>query len=273
MPELPEVEHARRSLSRWLGASDIVRATVSDLRILKPRLSAAVVDKALRGRRVKKIERRGKWLRIVLVPAAKKPTFLYSHLGMTGKWVLAPSPEAVRFEKLRLVVEKTGCTRNVCYLDPRLFGRLFLASEDPPEWTSLGPDPLHDGIDVDQLAAKLARRSAPIKPTLLDQTVLAGVGNIQATEALFDALIDPRRPAHSLGKKEVTAVARGIEKSIARTLLAQKGPLITYVEEVGAENPFIVYERGGEPCPRCGRPLRKIFLAGRGTVFCPHCQR
>jgi formamidopyrimidine-DNA glycosylase len=163
----------------------------------------------------------------------------------------------------------------VRYVDPRLFGRFVVVSAkdaDLPAWSELGPDPLTDGIDVASLHAKLAKRKVAIKPTLLDQTVLAGVGNILATEALFSARVDPRRPARELSRREVSAVARGIRASIERTLALQDGPVIQYVEEPGADNPFTVYGREGTPCPRCKRPLSKMILAGRGTVFCAHCQ-
>lgn len=123
------------------------------------------------------------------------------------------------------------------------------------------------------LHEKLARRKLPIKPTLLDQTVLAGVGNIQATEALYSARIDPRRPARSLSRAEVSALARGLRRSIAKTLKLQEGPVITYVEEAGPDNPFTIYGKEGTPCPSCKRPLAKMILGGRGTVFCAHCQK
>ncbi|MDB5221326.1 MAG: formamidopyrimidine-DNA glycosylase, partial [Myxococcaceae bacterium] len=129
-----------------------------------------------------------------------------------------------------------------------------------------------DGIDVDALHAKLAKRKLAIKPTLLDQTVLAGVGNIHATEALFAARIDPRRPARDLSRKEVAALARGITRSIEKAIALHAGPTITYVEEAGAPNSFLVYGNEGTPCPRCKRPLGKMILAGRGTVFCTQCQ-
>ena len=273
MPELPEVEHARQCLQRWIGGAELATAKVLDARILKGSASVAATQKALHGRTVEMVTRRGKWLRIALAPLPRRASLVFSHLGMTGKWVVAPTDEPVRFEKIRFEIAKRGREKHVAFLDPRLFGRFFVASEDPPEWTSLGPDPLHDGIDVEALAEKLSRRGAPIKPALLDQTVLAGIGNIQATEALFFARIDPRRPARSLTTKEITALVAALYKTIERTLAAQAGPVITYVEEAGAENPFVIYEREGEPCPRCKRPLHKMFLAGRGTVFCPHCQQ
>lgn len=277
VPELPEVEHARRSLDRWLRGARMVAVKILDPRILDAGVRPSKVVRALEGRRVVAIERRGKWLRIVLDRGR-----VFSHLGMTGKWVLAKGSDAnavVRFEKIRIDVlaGKTNARRSVRYLDPRLFGRFVVISDggdDLEAWSALGPDPLLDGIDVKALCATLSRRRLAIKPTLLDQTVLAGVGNIQATEALFFARVDPRRPARDLTRVEVSAIARGIMKSITKTLALQAvGEEISYVEEPGAVNPFTIYGHEGTPCPRCKKPLAKIVLGGRGTVFCVSCQR
>jgi formamidopyrimidine-DNA glycosylase len=272
VPELPEVEHARRTLELWMLGAVIERASVQDARILDDGTKPATVTRALTGAHVTAIQRRGKWLRIDLDSGAR----LFSHLGMTGKWVRATvDDETLPFEKVRLDV-RARARRSVRYLDPRLFGRFVVVGKsqrDLPVWSALGPDPLVDGIDLDALAAQLARRKLPIKPTLLDQTVLAGVGNIQATEALFTARIDPRRPARDLSRKEIGALARAITRSIARTIAMQDCPTIQYVEEAGAPNPFVIYGNEGTPCPRCKEPLAKMVLAGRGTVFCTHCQR
>ena len=269
MPELPEVEHARRSLEGWLVGTRIASITVHDARILDEGVRPAEVRSALEGRRVKAIERRGKWLRIALDQGA-----FFSHLGMTGKWVKArPDDAPVRLERVRLDVLAGRTRRSVRYQDARLFGRFAAPAEDLPVWSELGPDPLVDGIDVDALQAKLARRKLAIKPTLLDQTVLAGVGNIYATEALFAARIDPRRPARDLSRAEITALARALRQSIAKALKRDAGPTITYVEEAGASNPFAIYGSEGSKCPRCRRPLAKMILAGRGTVFCSDCQK
>jgi formamidopyrimidine-DNA glycosylase len=270
VPELPEVEHARRTLAKWLSGAHIESVTVHDARILDEGVGAETVRRALEGRRVRAAERRGKWLRLVLDRGV-----VFSHLGMTGKWVLArPGEDSVRFEKVRLDVRSGRARRSVRYLDPRLFGRFVVASEDLPAWRELGPDPLVDGIDVAALHAQLARRRLAIKPTLLDQTVLAGVGNIHATEALFFARIDPRRPARELSRAEIVALARGIRRTIASAMkLLARADTITYVEEPGAENPFTIYGREGTPCPRCERPLAKMVLGGRGTVLCTSCQR
>jgi formamidopyrimidine-DNA glycosylase len=273
VPELPEVEHARRTLEQWLSGARIDAVSVQDARILDAGVTPARVVRGLEGRRVEAIERRGKWLRIVLDAGR-----VFSHLGMTGKWVRAEiGEEARRFEKVRLDVTARGrVRRSVRYLDPRLFGRFVYVKEggaELPVWSELGPDPLADGIDVAALHAKLAKRKLAIKPTLLDQGVLAGVGNILATEALFMARIDPRRPARELSLAEVGKVARGIRRAIDKTLAMQEGETIQYVEEAGAPNPFTIYGQEGTPCPSCKRPLSKMVLGGRGTVLCVHCQR
>lgn len=272
VPELPEVEHARRTLAAWLVRGRIEKVLVHDARILDEGVSAARVVRALEGRKVVTVERRGKWLRIVLDDGR-----VFSHLGMTGKWVRARVGDAdLPHEKVRFDVALGRVRQSVRYVDPRLFGRFVVVKpkgEDLPVWSALGPDPLVDGIDIDALEAKLVKRKLAIKPTLLDQSVLAGVGNIHATEALFFARIDPRRPARSLSRAEVVALSRGLRKTIANALASLQGDEIQYVEEPGAENPFVVYGKEGTPCPRCKRPLSKMFLAGRGTVLCAHCQR
>ena len=279
MPELPEVEHARRTLEQWMLSMLIDAVSVQDARILDDGTKPASVVRALTGAHVTAIARRGKWLRIELDSGARA----FSHLGMTGKWVHARIDDpTLPFEKVRIDVSsprkrRTSRTdRSVRYVDPRIFGRFVVRATgagDLPVWSALGPDPLVDGIDLDALHAKLARRKLAIKPTLLDQTVLAGVGNIQATEALFAARIDPRRPARDLSRKEIASLARAITRSIAKTIALQDGPTIQYVEEAGAPNPFLIYGNEGTPCPRCKRPLAKMILAGRGTVFCTQCQR
>jgi formamidopyrimidine-DNA glycosylase len=266
MPELPEVEWAARRLRAWLGGGRIARAEVHDARILRGARPAAIA-RVVKGRRVKSIERRGKWMHLALDDG----TALFSHLGMTGKWVKrAPRDPPERFERARL----DGRRVSARYLDPRLFGRLFVVpsgGEPPTAWSELGPDPLRDRIDAKALAARFARTGRSIKEALLDQTVLAGVGNIQASEALFRARIDPRRPARTLEAKEVRALLRAIDASIAFTLGSFGPGDVMYVEEGETENPFLVYDKKGEPCPRCGTPIATIKQAGRTTFYCPRC--
>jgi formamidopyrimidine-DNA glycosylase len=266
MPELPEVEFARKTLHRAIHGATVDAVKVQDARVVRPSSRAL---HAARGRRVVKVERRGKWLRALLDDGS----MLLSHLGMTGKWLARPStsPEE-RFERVRLDVTKQGRKSSVRYVDPRMFGKLVFAREEPKTWSALGPDPLVDGIDVDALAKALHARKRAIKEVLMDQSLLAGVGNIVATEALWRAKVDPRSRSQSLGLAQVRAIARGIEGVIRDAIARYGARSITYVEEAGAPNPYPIYGKKGSPCPRCKTTLTKIVLAGRGTTFCPNCQ-
>lgn len=265
MPELPEVEIAARNLRAWAAAATVRVVVVHDARVV----DGPALGPVLLGRRVDAVERRGKWLRLELDDGG----LLFSHLGMTGKWVRrAPSAPTERFERARVDLMRDLEVVSLRYRDPRLFGRLRWAREDLPAWRALGPDPLVDGIDVARLHAALGRTRRTVKEALLDQAVLAGVGNIQATEALWLARLDPRVPANALRRPQVRALAGAIERSIARTLELESGPEIAYVEEAGATNPFTIYGNGGRPCPRCRAPLDRYVVGGRATVSCARCQ-
>ncbi len=266
MPELPEVEFARKVLERAARGAVIDAVHVYDARVVRP--SARALARAA-GRRVVSVERRGKWLRVALDDGG----MLLSHLGMSGRWVPLPAAAATaRFERARLDLTRRGRTSSLRYVDPRMFGRLEHACEVPAAWRALGPDPLTDGIDVDALTAALHARRRAIKEVLLDQTLLAGVGNILATEALWRARVDPRSRSHVLSRSHVRAIARGLD-GVIREAIARYGEThVTYVEDAGAENPYAIYGHGGDPCPRCRTHLTKMVLAGRGTVFCEECQ-
>jgi formamidopyrimidine-DNA glycosylase len=270
MPELPEVEHARLCLVQWVHKRTIVKATIADARVVQGGASAKLASR-LKGRVVTGLRRRGKWLEMTLDAGPA----LYSHLGMSGKWVSRPPaapPE--RFEKARLDLARGKTKTSVRYVDPRVLGRMRLEEPEPPFWRKLGPDPLHDGLDPIALGAKLAKTPRSIKEALMDQALLAGVGNILATEALFRARLDPRTRSDRLGKAEVKRLVRAVLQTIRRSLsLEEPGKEMTYVSEVRATNPFAVYGRGGAPCPRCKTTLKRIVQGGRGTVFCPSCQR
>ena len=288
MPELPEVEVAARNLRRWAGGKTVraVHADKRAARLFRPATVKTV--EGLAGARVEEIRRIGKNLLLTLTAGGRPGprVGVWSHLGMTGKWLRRagkdPAPPATRVE-----IELVGGVR-LCYVDRRMFGRFQIVPgarfDRLPEIAALGPDPLIDGIDVRALAARLARVKAPIKVALLDQTLLAGVGNIQASESLFRARIDPRRPARSLSAAEVKRLATAIRASIDFTLKsfdaagADGGDAdIGYVEERSAPNPFLVYGRAGERCP--GSPAKskadvivRIVQAGRATFYCPRRQ-
>jgi formamidopyrimidine-DNA glycosylase len=195
---------------------------------------------------------------------------------MTGKWVRrAPGEPPPSHSRARLLIED-GVVLH--YRDPRLFGRLRLVPgalfAGVPEVAALGPDPLEAGVDPDRLAAALAGTRRPVKVAMLDQRLLPGVGNIYASEALFRARLDPRRRASSLSRAEVRRLADAVMASVKEAIAREDGPEVAYVEEAGAENPFAVYARDGERCPRCRRSrIRRVVQAQRSTFYCPRCQR
>jgi len=282
MPELPEVEVAARNLRRW-AVGRRVRATDTDrraARIFRP--AAARTLARLRGARIDEVRRIGKNLLLTLTPVRGEHLGVWSHLGMTGKWVRRRAGDPP-LPSRRLSLALDDGTR-LDYVDMRMFGRFRLVPgarfDQVPDLAALGPDPLNDGVDAGRLFQRLQRVRLPIKVALLDQTVLAGVGNIQASEALFRAKIDPRRPARSLSRAEVGRVAAGVRASIAFTLkaFAKTGADggdadIAYVEE-DAPNPFRIYGRPGTRCPRCKRAdVVRIVQAQRSTFFCPNCQK
>jgi len=284
MPELPEVEVAARNLRRWAVGRKVrgVSADPRAARVLRPGSARALG--ALMGARFEDVRRRGKNLLVTLTKGKGEKVGLWSHLGMTGKWLHRRAREAEpRFGRVRIDLDDGT---SLHYADLRLFGRFRIVPDARfqalPDLEALGPDPLDDGIDVDRLQQRLARTRLPIKVAILDQTLLPGIGNIQASEGLFRAAIDPRRPARSLSRADLAKLARGLLDSIRYTLktFKQSGADgadadIDYVEERKIPNPFIVYGRAGERCPRRkrdGGTIVRIVQAGRATFFCPKCQ-
>ncbi|HEY6003894.1 MAG TPA: DNA-formamidopyrimidine glycosylase [Anaeromyxobacter sp.] len=277
MPELPEVEIAARNLRAWTKGRgiDSVDADRGARYVFRPAGPAAFA-RALTGARFRSIRRIGKNL-LVSLEKDRAPLGLLAHLGMTGKWLLrdGAAGDSPRFSRARFHLDD-GSVLHFC--DMRLFGRLRVVPgarfEEVAEVAALGPDPLEQGIDRDRLHEGLARSKLPVKVRLLDQRLLPGVGNIQASEALFRARIDPRRRSDSLSRREAGALAGAVLASIRESIAREEGPEITYVEEPGSENPFLVYAREGERCPRCRRArITRVVQAQRSTFFCPRCQR
>jgi formamidopyrimidine-DNA glycosylase len=275
MPELPEVEIAARNLRRWAEGRRVeaAQADPAARRLFRPGSASGFV-RAVAGRTVQSVRRTGKHLLVTL--SGEPPLGIASHLGMTGKWVRrAPGEPPPSHSRARLLLEDGAVLH---YRDPRLFGRLRLVPgarfAEVPEVAALGPDPLEAGVDPERLAAALSRTRRPVKVAMLDQRLLPGVGNIQASEALFRARLDPRRRASSLSRAEVRRLADAVLASVKEAIAREDGPEVAYVEEAGAENPFAVYARDGERCPRCRRSrIRRIVQAQRSTFYCPRCQR
>lgn len=291
MPELPEVEIAARNLRAWTAGRRIV-SVESDpraRRLFRPGTPAAFA-RSLAGASFREVRRIGKQLLVVL-ERRRAPVGLLAHLGMTGKWLHraagargprgrapragAEGAERPRFSRVRLRLDDGAVLH---FSDMRLFGRLRVVPgarfDEVPEVATLGPDPLEHGIDAARLHAGLARSRLAVKVRILDQALLPGVGNIQASEALFRARIDPRRASVTLSRREAGALAAAVLASVRESIAREEGPEITYVEEPGAENPFRVYAREGERCPRCRRGrIARVVQAQRSTFFCPRCQR
>jgi formamidopyrimidine-DNA glycosylase len=267
MPELPEVELARRQLERWLSGRNVVRAEADKTRIfrggdrerftqLKGKLSAA--------------DRRGKYLLL----AFDSGEGVVAHLGMTGKFLLRAKSDEVRWSRARLFLDDD---KVVHYRDPRMFGQIVAAPastlREVKAVAKLGIDPLVDGLSVEQLEGALLRTRQPLKVALMDQTRVTGLGNIHAAEALFRARLHPGRKPQSLTDPEWKALHKGIHAALQFALDAEDDPdEIEYVEEPGAPNPFLIYGRAGTPCRRCKTPVKSFVQGGRTTHFCPSCQ-
>jgi formamidopyrimidine-DNA glycosylase len=275
MPEGPEVEFAARSLRRWAEGRRVlsVEADPRAKRIFRPSTPRRFAE-GLRGARVEAIRRIGKHL-LVTFEKDGAAVGVLAHLGMTGKWLRqidgAPAPSHSR---ARLALDDGAVLH---FRDPRLFGRLRLVPgarfEAVKELAALGPDPIEQGIDPGRLAGLLGRSRLPVKVRIMDQAVLPGVGNIYASEALFRARIDPRRPARTLAPPEVRRLARAVVEVLRASVARETGDEIEYVEEPGSENPFLVYARAGERCPRCRKhALERVVQAGRSSFFCARCQ-
>ena len=275
MPELPEVEIAARNLRAWTRGRRIVAAEAAPAAryVFRPSTPAAFA-RAVAGARVGEIRRIGKHL-LVGLEKDGAPVGLLAHLGMTGKWLRRRAGDPpTRFSRARLRLDDGHVLH---FDDLRLFGRLRVVPgarfDEVPEVAALGKDPLDAGLDAAALGEALARSRLPVKVRIMDQAIVAGVGNIYASEACFRAKIDPRRKGPSLAGREVRALAAAIVAAMREGIARQEGPEITYVEE-GGENPFHVYAREGERCPRCRKgKIRRIVQAQRSTFFCPSCQK
>jgi formamidopyrimidine-DNA glycosylase len=272
VPELPEVETVRRQLAPVLEGRRFVRVEISDPRLTRP-LPPDEVARELAGERVRAVERRGKYLLLRF----ESGRALLIHLRMTGS--LRHAAKALPPDPYRRAVVRLDRGEQLGYRDVRRFGTWLLIDPDALEpylAARLGPEPLDASFRSRDLARGLANRRAPVKAAILDQRTVAGIGNIYADEALWWARVHPLREARSLGGREVQALHRSIRRVLARGIERQGATLRDYArpggEPGGMQDEFKVYGRGGEPCDRCGTPIERIVVGGRGTWYCPTCQ-
>ncbi|QUS35947.1 bifunctional DNA-formamidopyrimidine glycosylase/DNA-(apurinic or apyrimidinic site) lyase [Falsirhodobacter algicola] len=278
MPELPEVETVRRGLEPAMTGHVITHAAVNrpDLRWPFPPDMAA----RLTGARVLGLRRRSKY---ILADLDRGETLLI-HLGMSGRMLVSgvkvgefhhPHPVPEKHDHVVLTME-TGA--RITFNDARRFGAMDLMTtgEDHPLLAALGPEPLGNAFDADHLAARLRGRGTPIKSALLDQRIVAGLGNIYVCEALHRARLDPRRLAGSLTEAEIARLVPVIRDVLEEAITAGGSSLRDYRQAGGElgyfQHSFRVYGREGAPCPECGAPVARMVQSGRSTFFCPDCQ-
>ncbi len=285
MPELPEVETVRRGLAPFLEGRRIVRAKTkrADLRFPFPKRFA----KRLEGRRVEALSRRAKYLLAELDDG----NIWVTHLGMTGRWSVAglkqqpgdfyyvepPDPAHTHF-----VLESDNGAR-LEFNDPRRFGYMDLiarhAFDVHPWFKGLGPEPLGNEFSAPYLAEALAGKKANIKSALLDQRVVAGLGNIYVVEALHRAGIAPARAAGAVSRARLEKLTPAIRAALEQAIAAGGSTLSDYAnvdgKQGGFQQRFAVYDREGEPCVtrKCAGVVKRAVHAGRSTFWCPRCQR
>jgi formamidopyrimidine-DNA glycosylase len=274
MPELPEVETVRRSLVDRLVGRRIVDLRVGDFPAIVGPLGVAATRALLTQRLIVGLERRGKYL---LVPL-DDGTYLAVHLRMTGQLRLVCHDDSpLRFERLAMVLDDG---RELRFCDQRKFGRVvhYSPEEKSSLDRSLGPEPLSAEFTTSVLVERLGGRSGRLKPILLDQAVIAGLGNIYVDEALFRARLHPERPARTLSPPEIAELWTAIRAVLSEALDNRGTTLSDFQDGDGQrganQHNLSVYGRGrrGEPCLRCGSPLACIVVGGRSSHYCPSCQ-
>ena len=269
MPELPEVETYLRDLEPELTGRSVISAQVYWPRtIATPAVDAFI--HGLRERRFSTFDRRGKYMLFGL----ENGHTLIVHLRMTGEFHLHPADAAP--DKHTHVTMQLDDGRALHYRDQRKFGRFWLVADPTAVLAKLGPEPLSAAFTPQTLEGALAGRKAPIKTLLLDQSVLAGVGNIYADEALFQAGIHPLRRGQELNAVELAKLHDAVRAVLQRGIELQGSSLQNYVkldgEKGGFQEEHQVFRKTGQPCPICGHPVERIVVAQRSTHFCPVCQ-
>lgn len=271
MPELPEVETIVRDLAHLLPGS-----TIRKVEVLRPDLIDGETPEAfatkIKGKKIRGVTRRAK--NIVMDLGRDR---LLVNLGMTGRLIVARAEdEGPTHLGVRLTLDKG---RELRYHDVRRFGRLWTMTDDAwRAWEGgLGVEPLSDGFTAEWLRQAAAKSRVAVKTWLMNQARVVGVGNIYASEALFRAKVDPRRPANTLSADELARVRDGVRKVLTEAIEHRGTTFLDYRDARGEEGAFAarlkVYDREGQPCTVCGGTIQRIVQGGRSTFFCPSCQR
>ncbi|WP_300161317.1 bifunctional DNA-formamidopyrimidine glycosylase/DNA-(apurinic or apyrimidinic site) lyase [Solidesulfovibrio sp.] len=281
MPELPEVETIARALAPGLLGRAVTGLDVPDPKVLAGPRAKAAFAKALAGRAITEVSRRAKLLLVRLGPRPgspdEAPAVIAFHLKMTGRFHIAPL-SAPAPERARLLLRLDDGNALV-FSDLRRFGTArVLSPEALRAWdfyASLGPEPWD--MTPEAFCAALSARSTRVKAALLDQTLIAGIGNIYADESLFAAGVHPETRCRDIAPEKRRALLAAVQSVIIRAIAAGGSTIRDYRTpdgvEGGFQNEFSVYGKAGEPCPACGRALVSVKVAGRTSTFCPRCQK
>lgn len=274
MPELPEVETVRKTLKKLVVKKTIENITVYWSKIIKNPVDVEQFIDALKGETILDVGRRGKFLILYTNHFA-----MVSHLRMEGKYGLYPKDEP--FDKHTHVIFHFTDETELRYRDVRKFGTMHLYKKGEeflkPPLLELGPEPFSEDFTKEYLAEKLRKTNRKVKPALLDQKVFVGLGNIYVDEALFRSGIHPERVASSLNENEISILHREIVATLSEAVKKGGSTIRSYVNSQGEIGMFqlelYAYGRTGEECKRCGTPLEKTTVGGRGTHYCPNCQK
>jgi formamidopyrimidine-DNA glycosylase len=274
MPELPEVQ----TIVNDLNAAGLVGQTIQAARVFWARTiaqpSAKTFCNHIRGRTIAGIRRRGKFIIFDL----QNNGYLLMHLRMSGRVHLATAKQ-IRKKHEHVLLNLNG-GQQLRFHDTRKFGRLYLTSDADPILGRLGPEPLSRGFTHQKLVQRLKTRKRMLKPLLLDQTFIAGLGNIYVDEALWESKIHPCRTAASLSETEIRALHRAIPrvlkrglKNLGTSLGTGKTNFYSVAKHQGRNRDQLnVFRRTGKPCPRCGKTVERIIVGQRSTHICPRCQ-
>lgn len=270
MPELPEVETVRRGLAEAVTGRRIVGVEVRERRLRRP--LARDFATTLTGRRIERVHRRAKYLLLDLDDGAS----WLVHLGMTGTLVVLPAGEPDRTHTHVVVSLDDG--RTLRFHDPRRFGLMRIGPADRlAELAALGPEPLDPAFSPDFLHATARRQRRAVKSLLMDQQVVAGLGNIYVNEILFGAGVRPSRRTSRVTRADAERIVAETGRVLHEAIALRGSSISDYRDERGEpggfQHTFRVYERDGQPCRRCSGVIRRRVIVGRSSYYCPACQR
>lgn len=275
MPELPEVETAMRGITPFLEKQTIIECTLNAPALRYP--FGESFKKQVEGSTVLSLQRRGKF---ILLHLNNDHTLVW-HLGMSGRIRTFAEADDYIPQKHDHVVLRNAADQLIVYNDARRFGFMRIVSkahwQDEAHFKGMGPEPLGNSFNGPALYSALKGKQTAIKVALLDQRIIAGVGNIYASEALYTSQIDPRRPAGSLSEDEADGLSAAIKHVLIRAIESGGSSLRDYQHTDGSlgyfQHQFKVYDRAGEICLACGNTITKMVQAGRSTFYCPQCQK